>query len=203
LFIGMVVGVLQQITGINAVLGYAPMIFARAGNAGIEAPFVQTTLIMLVNVVSTVIALLLIDRVGRRPLLIFGTAGIGVCLFATAWGFHASGSAFNQVLVLAGLLGFVACFALSLGPVMWVLLSEIFPNRVRALAISCVGLVNSTVCFLAQLVFPWQMENLGGAQTFLVYGLFAVLGVALLARILPETRGRSLEELEESLVRNA
>ena len=102
-----------------------------------------------------------------------------------------------------GLLGFVACFALSLGPVMWVLLSEIFPNRVRALAISCVGLVNSTVCFLAQLVFPWQMENLGGGQTFLIYGLFAVLGAAMLARILPETRGRSLEELEQSLVRNS
>ncbi|HKU88340.1 MAG TPA: sugar porter family MFS transporter [Steroidobacteraceae bacterium] len=202
LFIGMVVGVLQQITGINAVLGYAPMIFARAGNAGIEAPFVQTALITLVNVVSTVVALLLIDRVGRRPLLIFGTAGIAGCLFAAAWGFHASEGGSHSGLVLLGLLGFVACFALSLGPVMWVLLSEIFPNRVRALAISCVGLVNSTVCFLAQLVFPWQMENLGGAQTFLIYAVFAVLGVAMLVRILPETRGRSLEELEESLVRN-
>jgi len=203
LFIGLVVGVLQQITGINAVLGYAPMIFARAGHVGIEAPFVQTTLITLVNVVSTVIALLLIDRVGRRPLLIFGTAGIASCLFAAAWGFHVSESGSDSGLVLPGLLGFVACFALSLGPVMWVLLSEIFPNRVRALAISCVGLVNSTVCFLAQLIFPWQMENLGGAKTFLIYALFAVLGVALLARILPETRGRSLEELEESLVRNS
>lgn len=202
LFLGLVVGVLQQITGINAVLGYAPMIFARAGNVGIEAPFVQTALITLVNVVSTVIALLLIDRVGRRPLLIFGTAGIAACLFAAAWGFHASENGSESSLVLLGLLGFVACFALSLGPVMWVLLSEIFPNRVRALAISFVGLVNSTVCFFSQLVFPWQMENLGGAQTFLIYAVFAVLGVAMLVRILPETRGRSLEELEESLVRN-
>jgi SP family arabinose:H+ symporter-like MFS transporter len=202
LFIGLVVGVLQQITGINAVLGYAPMIFARAGSqVGIEAPFVQTALIMLVNVVFTVIALLLIDRVGRRPLLIFGTVGIAACLFLTAWGFQSSGAGVESVWVLVGLLGFVASFALSLGPVMWVLFSEIFPNRVRAMAISCVGLVNSAVCFLAQLVFPWQMENLGGARTFLIYAVFAVLGVALLARILPETRGRSLEELEESLVR--
>jgi MFS family permease len=107
------------------------------------------------------------------------------------------------VWVLVGLLGFVASFALSLGPVMWVLFSEIFPNRVRAMAISCVGLVNSTVCFVAQLVFPWQMQHLGGAQTFLIYGLFAVLGAVVLARILPETRGRSLEELEESLVRHS
>jgi SP family arabinose:H+ symporter-like MFS transporter len=204
LFIGLVVGILQQITGINAVLGYAPMIFARAGSqVGIEGPFVQTAMIMLVNVLFTVIALLLIDRVGRRPLLLFGTAGIALCLFVTAWGFQSSQAGLESVWVLVGLLGFVASFALSLGPVMWVLFSEIFPNRVRALAISCVGLVNSTVCFLAQLVFPWQMEHLGGAQTFLIYGCFAVLGVALLARILPETRGRSLEQLEESLVRQS
>lgn len=204
LIIGLVVGVLQQITGINAVLGYAPMIFAGNGSeTTIDAPFVQTMLITLVNVVSTVIALLLIDRVGRRPLLIFGTAGIAACLFATAWGFQSSGSGLHSAWVLTGLLGFVACFALSLGPVMWVLLSEIFPNRVRALAISCVGLVNSTVCFLSQLIFPWQMANLGGAKTFLLYGSFAVLGVSMLARILPETRGRSLEELEESLVRHS
>jgi sugar porter (SP) family MFS transporter len=202
LFIGLVVGVLQQITGINAVLAYATMIFQsiNAGNAGIESSFFQTSLIMLVNVLFTVLALLLIDRVGRRPLLIFGTAGIACCHFAAAWGFHGGNP--NSTWVLLALLGFVACFALSLGPVMWVLFSEIFPNRVRAVAISCVGLVNSTVCFLAQQVFPWQMQHLGGAQTFLIYGAFAVLGVALLIRILPETRGRSLEELEESLVRH-
>jgi SP family arabinose:H+ symporter-like MFS transporter len=204
LFIGLVVGVLQQITGINAVLGYAPMIFANAGrDLGIETPFVQTTLITLVNVVFTVAALLLIDRVGRRPLLLVGTAGVAICQFIAAWGFQSSDGRINAGWVLVGLLGFVACFALSLGPIMWVLFSEIFPNRVRALAISCVGLVNSSVCFLAQLVFPWQMEHLGGAQTFLIYGMFAVLGLALLARILPETRGRSLEELEQTLVRHS
>ena len=205
LFIGLVVGVVQQITGINSLMAYATMIFAGIGGEGvsIEASFFQTTLLTLVNVVFTVISLLLIDRVGRRPLLIFGTAGIACCHFAAAWGFQASGGNANSPWVLFGLLGFVACFALSLGPIMWVLFSEIFPNRVRALAISCVGLVNSTVCFFAQQLFPWQMEHLGGAKTFLIYGAFAVLGVALLIRILPETRGRSLEELEESLVRHS
>jgi MFS transporter, SP family, arabinose:H+ symporter len=204
LFIGLVVGILQQITGINAVLAYATLIFAKAGGAvpNVDASFLQTLFITLVNVVFTVIALLLIDRVGRRPLMLFGTAGIAVSLLVTAAGFQSSGPTLDSAWVLTGLLCFVACFALSLGPVMWVLLSEIFPNRVRALAISCVGLVNSTVCFFAQLVFPWQMEHLGGARTFVIYAVFAVLGVALLARILPETRGRSLEELEESLVRH-
>jgi len=202
LFIGLVVAVLQQITGINSVLAYATMIFAgQSGtDAGVDASFMQTALITLVNVVFTVVALLLIDRVGRRPLMIFGTAGIAICLFATSWGLQGGR---NYAWVLFGLLGFVACFALSLGPIMWVLLSEIFPNHVRAQAISFVGLVNSTVCFFAQLVFPWQMERLGGSRTFLIYGMFAVLGVALLVRILPETRGRSLEELEESLVRHS
>ena len=204
LIIGLVVGIVQQITGINAVLAYATMIFASAGGTGtnVDSSFLQTMLITLVNVVFTVFAVLLIDRVGRRPLLIFGTAGIAASLLVTAGGFHAAQGALDTAWVLAGLLGFVACFALSLGPVMWVLLSEIFPNRVRALAISCVGLVNSTVCFFAQLVFPWQMEHLGGARTFLIYAMFAVLGVVVLARVLPETRGRSLEELEESLVRH-
>ena len=205
IIIGLVVGVVQQITGINSVLAYATMIFTQAsgGITGIEASFVQTLYITLVNVLFTVVALLLIDRAGRRPLMLFGTAGIAISLAVTALGFHLSRGALHSTWVLAGLLSFVGSFALSLGPGMWVLFSEIFPNRVRALAISCVGLVNSTVCFLAQLLFPWQMQHLGGAQTFLIYAAFAVLGVALLARILPETRGRSLEELEESLVRHS
>jgi len=198
--IGLVVGVVQQITGINSVLAYATIIFKSTG-ADSETSFMQTVLLGIVNLLSTIVALLLIDRVGRRPLLIFGTAAMAASLLLTAYGFRAAGGALDPTLVLIGLLAFVASFAVSLGPVMWVLLSEIFPNRVRALAISGVGLVNSLVCVVAQLVFPWQMTHLGGASTFLIYALFAILGVVVLTRILPETRGRSLEELEESLVR--
>jgi MFS family permease len=149
------------------------------------------------------IALLLIDRVGRRPLLLCGTAGIALSLVLTAYGFNANDGAMDPKLVLAGLLGFVACFAFSLGPGMWVLFSEIFPNRVRGLAISCVGFVNSTVCVVVQFLFPWQMETHGGSRTFLLYAFFACIGFVLLVRMLPETRGRSLEELEESLVRKS
>ena len=106
----------------------------------------------------------------------------------------------NPTLILIGILGFVACFAISIGPVMWVLFSELFPNRIRGLAISFVGLVNSGVSFTVQLLFPWQLANLGNAATFFIYGVFAIIGLLLIARLLPETRGKSLEELEIQLV---
>jgi nitrate/nitrite transporter NarK len=106
-------------------------------------------------------------------------------------------------MVLLGMLAFVASFAVSLGPIMWVLLSEIFPNRVRGLAISCVGLVNSGVSFLVQLLFPWELQNLGNSRPWLIYGAFAMVGLLFIAKLVPETRGRSLEELEDSLVRRS
>ncbi len=104
------------------------------------------------------------------------------------------------MLILAGILGFVACFAISIGPVMWVLFSELFPNRIRGLAISFVGLVNSAVSFMVQLLFPWQLANLGNAGTFFIYGVFAAVGLVLIIKLLPETRGKSLEQLESQLV---
>jgi MFS family permease len=106
----------------------------------------------------------------------------------------------NPTLILLGILGFVASFAISLGPVMWVLFSEIFPNELRGIAISFCGLINSAISFLVQLVFPWELEQLGNATTFLIYGLFAAAGLVLVFRILPETKGRSLEALEDLLV---
>jgi sugar porter (SP) family MFS transporter len=202
LVIGLLVGVLQQITGISSVLSYAIVIFERAG-AGANASFMQTVFVGLVNVVFTVLALFLIDRVGRRPLLMFGCAGIGAFLLLAAYGFQIEGEPRSAMLVLIGLLGFVASFAFSLGPGMWVLFSEIFPNRIRGLAISCVGVVNSTVCVIVQFVFPWEMETLGSARTFLIYGVLALAGIAFIWRLVPETRGRSLEELEDALVRRA
>lgn len=204
LAIGLIVAVLQQITGINSVLAYATVIFQRVADDGAaaDASFMQTMLIGLVNLVFTVLALLLIDRVGRRPLFLYGTAGMAICLLVTAHGFRGAEGQMNPSWVLAGLLGFVASFAVSLGPGMWVLLSEIFPNRVRGMAISFVGLVNSSVCTVVQLLFPWQMDRFGGASTFFIYAVFAMVGLVLLIQVMPETRGRSLEELEQSLVRH-
>jgi capsular polysaccharide biosynthesis protein len=107
----------------------------------------------------------------------------------------------NPKLILFAIIGFVASFAVSIGPVMWVMFSELFPLRVRGLAISFAGFINSGISFLVQLVFPWELATLGSSTTFLIYGLFAVIGLAFILKIVPETKGKTLEELEAQLVR--
>ncbi len=105
-------------------------------------------------------------------------------------------------MILLSILGFVACFAVSLGPVMWVLFSELFPNRIRGIAISFVGLINSAVSFLVQLVFPLELANLGATLTFATYGGFALAGLLIILKYVSETKGKTLEELETLLVKN-
>jgi len=107
----------------------------------------------------------------------------------------------DATMILFAILGFVASFAISIGPVMWVLFSELFPNNIRGMAISFVGLINSAVSFIVQWVFPWELEVLGSASTFLIYGLFAAVGLIFVLKVIPETKGKSLEELEEILVK--
>lgn len=257
LTIGVSVAILQQITGINAVFFYAPMIFEQSG-IGTDASFMQAVLVGIVNLVFTILAIMLIDRLGRRPLLGFGLCGIAACMLILSYSFgsatytldaadvaalprevdkaalqpvidrtfysdvsfsQAVGVAvgddvyqdhqsalvsaaieMNPTVILVGILGFVASFAISLGPVMWVLFSELFPNRVRGLAISCVGFINSAVSFTVQLLFPWELERIGNSGTFLIYGVFALIGLVIVMRLLPETKGRSLEQLEAELV---
>lgn len=260
LIIGLVIGILQQITGINSVFFYAPMIFEQSG-IGTDASFSQAIFVGLINLIFTIIAIGLIDKLGRKPLLIFGVSGIVICMFLLSFGFKEAtytlsnnsiielpseiskdkltpliGQEFksdiafkkemenvlgnkiskqyeselitasvkmNSWLILIGILGFVASFAVSLGPVMWVLFSELFPNWIRGLAISFVGLVNSAVSFGVQQFFPWELENLGSSMTFLIYGIFAVFGLIFIVLKLPETKGKSLEELENLLVKSS
>ncbi len=205
--IGISIAILQQITGINSVFFYAPMIFEQSG-IGTDAAFMQAILVGVVNLVFTVLAILLVDKLGRRPLLGIGLTVIAGCMLLLAYGFGAATYSeagelleINATLILIGILGFVAGFAISLGPVMWVLFSELFPNRIRGVAISFVGLINSSVSFIVQLVFPWELENFGNSVTFLIYGLFAIVGLVIVMKLLPETKGKSLEELEAELVR--
>jgi MFS family permease len=108
----------------------------------------------------------------------------------------------NSWLVLIGIMGFVASFAISVGPVMWVLFSELFPNRVRGLAISFAGFINSAISFTVQLVFPWELQRIGNASTFMIYGAFGLIGLIFVLVYLPETKGKSLEELEKFLAKS-
>ena len=257
--IGIVIGVVQQITGINSVFFYAPMIFEQSG-IGKDASFMQAILVGIINLVFTILAISLIDKLGRKPLLLAGVAGIALFMTLVAYGFsqatytlteatiaelpveidrnklasltgqtfnsdvsyknalqeslgestlkqHESplitaAASMNTWLILIGILGFVASFAISVGPVMWVLFSELFPNRIRGIAISFVGFVNSVVSYLVQQIFPWELATIGSAGTFLIYGMFAILGLIFIIMIVPETKGRSLEELEQILIKN-
>jgi SP family arabinose:H+ symporter-like MFS transporter len=258
LIVGLVLGVLQQITGINAVYFYATSIFKQTG-IGTDASFASGILLSLTTVVFTIIAIFLIDKMGRRPLLLVGIAGIAVSLLVCAYGFNQAtyqlsseeivqfetiesskleafanktydndidfkndmksalgnqvyaknegaileaATNINATLVLIGILGFIACFAFSLGPVMWVMLSELFPNKYRGLAIGVIGFVNSFISWVVQQVFPWELSNLGNAMSFLIFGVIAVIGFFILLKILPETKGKSLEQIEMDLVKN-
>ena len=107
----------------------------------------------------------------------------------------------DATLILIGILGFIACFAFSLGPVMWVLLSELYPLKYRGLAIGVIAFVNSLISSLVQLIFPWELSNLGNSLTFFIFGMIALFGFFLMIKILPETRGKSLEEIEQEFVR--
>ncbi|PLW96937.1 MAG: MFS transporter, partial [Marinilabiliales bacterium] len=158
-------------------------------------------LVGLTNLVFTILAIIFIDRFGRKILLLVGLSGVAISMFLLAYGFSMDAAELNPWLILIGIVGLVASFAISIGPVMWVLLSEIFPNYVRGLAVSFVGLINSGVSFLVQLVFPWELEAIGSSATFLIYGVFAIIGLVIIAVLLPETKGRSLEELEKQLIK--
>jgi len=262
MFIALTIAFFQQITGINAIFYYLPTIFVQAGG-GINAAFWQALLVGLVNLAMTFVAIGFVDRLGRKPLLAVGAAGMAASLLTCSWAFHDSnyqlteksfavlqenkvpvqliselkasprtifptdkaffadlekqfgaerikpyhdalataGLNIRASLVLFAIIGFVASFAISLGPVMWVLLSEIFPNQYRGLAMSVAGFWNSAVSATVTLVFPWELSHLGSAGTFLVYGMFAAAALVFVLLFIPETKGKSLEELEHLLTR--
>lgn len=197
----------QQATGINAIFYYLPTIFAHGGGE-LSSAFGQSVFVGLVNVGMTVAAIWLIDRSGRKPLLCVGIAGMALSLLTISWAFHtaqasigAQAPAHHAGVVLVAIAAFVASFAISLGPVMWVMLSEIFPNEERAAAIAVVGFWNSLVSASVTLLFPKELATWGPAGTFLCYGLLAVAGLAFIVLLAPETKGKSLEELAALLAR--
>ncbi len=248
----------QQITGINAVFYYAPTIFEQAGGST-DSSFLQAIVVGLTNLIFTLVAIWLIDRLGRKPLLLIGSSFMTIALLMAAFAFNEATYDFNEVslakvesvemrtalsgfegqsfesqnalfktigaeldtaqfldfkrnqisnfiqinatLVLIAILLYVASFAISLGPVMWALISEIFPTKIKGIAISVVGFFNSLVSFSVTQIFPWELSNLGPTLTFGIYALFSFLAILFVQKFVIETKGKSLEEVEEMLVR--
>ena len=248
----------QQITGINAVFYYAPTIFEQAGGST-DSSFLQAIVVGLTNLVFTIVAIWLIDKLGRKPLLLIGTMSMTIALLMATYAFNNatydfnsgtldkvanteirtalsaldgnsySGQAvlfedvepllgddlfldfkrneitnfiqINATLVLVAILLYVASFAISLGPVMWTLFSEVFPTKIKGIAISAVGFFNSLVSFSVTQVFPWELSNLGPTVTFAIYAVLALCAFFFVYRYVIETKGKTLEEVEELLIR--
>lgn len=248
----------QQITGINAVFYYAPTIFEQAGGTT-DSSFLQAIVVGLTNLVFTLVAIWLIDKLGRKPLLLIGTSFMTIALLMAALAFNNAtydfnattlakvndqeirvaleelrGSSFdgqaslfeavaskmdadqflkfkrneitnfiqiNATLVLIAILLYVAAFAISLGPVMWTLFSEVFPTKIKGIAISAVGFFNSLVSFSVTQVFPWELSNLGPTVTFAIYAMLSLAAMLFVYKFVIETKGRTLEEVEELLIR--
>jgi len=200
MFIGLTIAFFQQITGINAVMYYAPTIFEQAGG-GTKAAFMQAVVVGLTNLIFTLVAINLIDRLGRKTLLIIGATGMTIALSALGIAFNKPIEEINTYMVLSFILLYVASFAISFGPVMWALLSEIFPNLIRGIAISIVGFFNSLVSFSVTMVFPWELSHVGPSGTFFIYGGLALFSLLFAFFFVPETKGKSLEQLEQELIR--
>lgn len=260
MIVGFVFAIVQPSTGVNPILFYAPMVFEQTG-IGTNAAFAQTIIIGLVSFVFTALAIVLVDRLGRRPLVNGGLIASVLCLLLCVIAFkqaHYSldeaavsslvaansqldvgmfesivGQTFaddksfklalsetmgvdtvralesqliqaavtiNSMLVLVGIVGFIAAFHISIGPIMWVVFSEIVPTHIRGVAIPMFALVCSTISYFMQKFFPWLLNVFGAADVFLSYMVSGLVGLVLLWKYLPETKNKSIEEVEEMVV---
>lgn len=195
LTLGIVIAVFQQWCGINVIFNYAEEIFSNAGYS-VSSILFNIVITGVVNVAFTIAALFLVDRWGRRPLMLFGAASLCVSyiLLGACYAFQIHGTAV-LVLVLAA----IGCYAVSLAPVAWVVISEVFPNRVRGTATSLAVGALWIACFILTFTFPFLNKALGAAGTFWIYAAICALGFVFCWAKLPETKGKSLEALEESM----
>ena len=193
LVLGIVLAVFQQWCGINVIFNYAEEIF-RAAGYDISSVLKNIAWTGSVNLVFTFVALGFVDRAGRRPLMLIGSFGLAVIYLVLGLLYHRH---VTGVPVLLLVLAAIGCYAMSLAPVTWVVISEIFPNRIRGAAMSLAVSSLWIACFLLTYTFPILNKSLGAAGTFWLYGAICVLGGAFIAFRLPETKGKTLEEIEE------
>jgi sugar porter (SP) family MFS transporter len=198
---GVVLAVLQQVTGINVFLYYAPEIIKKLETTSdSDVALLQTVIVGAVNMAFTIIAIWTVDRLGRKPLMMLGSAGMAISLFALG---AAAYYQKTELWVLVFILGYIASFAMSVGPVTWVILSEIFPTRIRGRAMGIATLCLWGANFVVSQTFPMMNENpvlvekFHHGLPFCVYGVLSVVLLIFVGMVVPETKGKSLEEIEK------
>jgi len=196
LFIGVSLALLQQVTGINTVIYYGPQIFQMAGIASATASILAQTLVGTVNMLMTLVAIFFVDRLGRKPLLYVGLTGMFLALTTLGIAFaqpHLSGSL--GTIALTSMMVYVGCFAFSLGPIVWLLISEIFPLPVRGLGMSISTIANWVGNFLVSQFFLTMIQKLGRPLTFWVYAALCIVTIVFVRAMVPETKRELLEEI--------
>jgi sugar porter (SP) family MFS transporter len=191
LFVGIGLAVFQQITGINTIMYYAPLILEKAG-LSVNLAIFQTILIGVINLGFSLVAIYFIDRIGRKPLLIIGSIIMMLSLLALSGAFYYE---LSSTIKLISILMYIAAFASSWGPVAWVLISELFPNNVRGKAMSMSIVFVWISCFFVSLFFPVLLEKIGGSNTFLVMAVICFVSLLFVLRFVKETKGKELEEI--------
>jgi SP family galactose:H+ symporter-like MFS transporter len=197
LIVGLGLAIFQQITGINTVIYYAPTIFKFVGIKAAGPAILAGAGLTMVMWCFHVLAIFLLDRVGRRPLLLIGVAGqiVGLAILGAAFQFSQLAS-FKSYTAIGGLVIYVACFAFGLGPIFWLLISEIYPLKIRSAAMSAVTVTNWLMNLVVAVTFLTLVSVLGHAGTFWLYGVIAVAAWVFIYRLVPETKGKSLEQIE-------
>ncbi|HBL77460.1 MAG: hypothetical protein A2W90_10590 [Bacteroidetes bacterium GWF2_42_66] len=198
LFIGIILAVFQQITGINTIMYYAPKIFANVGQSN-DSALLQTILIGGTNLFFTLVAMVFIDRFGRKLLITIGSTGMMLMLAGLSVLFFTNQT--SGVLVLVFILGYIAFFAASLGPALWVVAAELFPNRLRSKGMSVAIISLWIACIIVTIVFPIMLEKLSGGITFLIFALICLANLLYVIRYVSETKGKTLEELENEFAK--
>lgn len=197
---GIALAVFQQITGVNTVIYYAPTLLQDAG-LGNSSAILAEVCVGGINVLLTIVAVSLMDRVGRRPLLMIGTAGMLIGLLTVAYAFiggdHLTGS--KAIIAIIGLMWFQGSFAIGLGPVFWLLIAEIYPLKVRGTAMGVATIANWAADFVVTISFLTLLNAISGVGTFLLFALLTLVALVYFRVKVPETKGRSLQEIESEL----
>ncbi len=200
LVVGVLLAFFQQVTGINTIIYYAPTIFEFAGFESHKVSILATVGVGVVNVLMTLVAIWFIDRLGRKPLLYIGMAGMAISLGVLGFAFHSQSiSGSLKWIAVLSVVGYIASFAISLGPIFWLMISEIYPLKIRGRAMSIATLSNWGCNMVVAATFLTLIDKLGKAGAFWFYGAVCIIGIVFCYFYVPETKGHTLEQIEAYL----